>query len=237
VSADSGKPGSAGSVESLYPFLYADTGDVSAVLEEVRRSTVAKAEEIIALRATVCDRDGERLLACAGDMAMRFAAGGRLLAFGNGGSSSDAQQLVTLFLNPGSGARPLPAFALTSDSAVVTALCNDIGVEVMFSRQIAASCRRQDIAVGLSTSGNSGNLLRAFDEASRHGLLTVGIAGYDGGKMAELDTLDYLFVAPSASVHRIQEAQTTMYHALWELTLRQLQTGMVVLCAWVSPVR
>jgi D-sedoheptulose 7-phosphate isomerase len=168
---------------------------------------------------------------------MRFAAGGRLLAFGNGGSSSDAQQLVTLFLNPGSGARPLPAFALTSDSAVVTALCNDIGVEVMFSRQIAASCRRQDIAVGLSTSGNSGNLLRAFDEASRHGLLTVGIAGYDGGKMAELDTLDYLFVAPSASVHRIQEAQTTMYHALWELTLRQLQTGMVVLCAWVSPVR
>ena len=198
---------------------------------------MAKAEEIIALRATVCDRDGERLLACAGDMAMRFAAGGRLLAFGNGGSSSDAQQLVTLFLNPGSGARPLPAFALTSDSAVVTALCNDIGVEVMFSRQIAASCRRQDIAVGLSTSGNSGNLLRAFDEASRHGLLTVGIAGYDGGKMAELDTLDYLFVAPSASVHRIQEAQTTMYHALWELTLRQLQTGMVVLCAWVSPVR
>jgi D-sedoheptulose 7-phosphate isomerase len=224
-------------VESLYPFLYADTGDVGAVLEEVRRSTVAKAEEIIELRRVVCDRDGERLLACADDMAMRFAAGGRLLVFGNGGSSSDAQQLVTLFLNPGSGTRPLPAFALPSDSAVVTALCNDIGVEVMFSRQIAAFGRRQDIAVGLSTSGNSGNLLRAFDEASRRGLLTVGIAGYDGGKMAELGNLDYLFVAPSASVHRIQEAQTTMYHALWELTLRQLQTGMVILCAWVSPVR
>jgi D-sedoheptulose 7-phosphate isomerase len=207
-----------GSVESLYPFLYADTSDIGAVLEEVRRSTVAKAQEIIELRREVRDRDAGRLLECARDMAGRFAAGGRLFAFGNGGSSSDAQQLVTLFLNPGSGARPLPAYGLTSDSAVVTALCNDIGVEVVFSRQIAAFAHKLDIAVGLSTSGNSGNLLRAFDEASRRGLLTVGIAGYDGGKMAELDSLDYLFVAPSTSVHRIQEAQTTIYHALWELT-------------------
>jgi D-sedoheptulose 7-phosphate isomerase len=89
----------------------------------------------------------------------------------------------------------------------------------VFSRQIAAFGRRDDIAVGLSTSGNSANLLRAFDEAGRRGLLTVGIAGYDGGKMAELDTIDHLFVVPSASVHRIQEAQTTLYHALWELAL------------------
>jgi len=224
-----------GSVESLYPFLYADAGDIDAVLAEVRRSTVAKAEEIIELRRTVLDRDGQRLLACAGDMADRFARGGRLFAFGNGGSSSDAQQLVTLFLNPGPGARPLPAYGLTNDGAVLTALANDIGVEVVFARPIAAFAGKQDIAVGLSTSGNSANLLRAFDEASRRGLLTVGIAGYDGGKMAELASLDYLFVAPSTSVHRIQEAQTTMYHALWELTLEQLRTEVGTLCAWVSP--
>jgi D-sedoheptulose 7-phosphate isomerase len=117
---------------------------------------------------------------------------------------------------------------LTSDSAIVTALCNDIGVEVVFARQIAAFSRKQDIAVGLSTSGNSANLVRALEEASRRGLLTVGIAGYDGGKMAELEYLDYLFVAPSASVHRIQEAQTTMYHALCELTVTQ---EAVILCA------
>ena len=101
----------------------------------------------------------------------------------------------------------------------MTALCNDIGVEVIFARQIAALAQTQDIAVGLSTSGNSENLLRGLDEASSRGMLTVGIAGYDGGKMAELDSLDYLFVAPSSSVHRIQEAQTTIYHALWELTV------------------
>jgi D-sedoheptulose 7-phosphate isomerase len=203
--------------ESLYPFLYSGTTDLAAVLEEARRSTVAKAAEIMELRALISERDGARLAACARDMASRFSAGGRLLAFGNGGSATDAQQLTTCFLNPGGSARPLPALCLASDTSVLTALANDVGVEIMFARQIAAFGRRTDIAVGLSTSGNSANLIAAFGEASRRGLLTVGIAGYDGGKMAELDSLDYLFVAPSSSVHRIQEAQTTIYHVLWEL--------------------
>jgi D-sedoheptulose 7-phosphate isomerase len=216
-----GQPG-AGAMESLYPFLYSGTTDLAAVLEDVRRSTVAKAAEITELRRRVSERDCDRLLSCARDAAARFADGGRLLAFGNGGSATDAQQLATLFLNPGGDARPLPAISLANDTSVVTALCNDIGVEVVFSRQIAAFGRRSDIAVGLSTSGNSENLLRAFDEASRRGLLTVGIAGYEGGQMAELDSIDYLFVAPSSSVHRIQEAQTTIYHVLWELTQRVL---------------
>jgi D-sedoheptulose 7-phosphate isomerase len=211
-----------GSVESLYPFLYSDTSDLPAVLEEVRRSTVAKAGEITELRRVISARDGGRLMACAADAAARFAAGGRLLAFGNGGSATDAQQLATLFLNPGGTARPLPALGLANDTSVVTALCNDIGVDVIFARQVAAFGRAGDIAVGLSTSGNSDNLLRAFDEASRRGLLTIGLAGYGGGKMAELDSIDYLFVAPSSSVHRIQEAQTTVYHVLWELTLAAL---------------
>ena len=101
---------------------------------------------------------------------------------------------------------------------MLTALANDVGVEVMFARQLGAFGTKHDIAVGLSTSGNSANLVRAFDEAARRGMLTIGLAGYDGGKMAELDSIDYLFVAPSSSVHRIQEAQTTTYHVLWELT-------------------
>lgn len=211
-----------GAMESLYPFLYSGTADLSAVLEQVRASTVAKVREIGELRRVVCERDGARLAEAARQAAARFGAGGRLFAFGNGGSATDAQQLATLFLHPGGDARPLPAFGLASDTSVLTALCNDIGVEVIFARQLAAFGGRNDIAVGLSTSGNSGNLLRAFDEASRRGMLTIGLAGYDGGKMAELDSIDYLFVAPSASVHRIQEAQTTIYHVLWELTQEEV---------------
>jgi D-sedoheptulose 7-phosphate isomerase len=212
--------------ESLYPFLYSDTSDLSAVLTQVRDSTVAKVQEIEELRRTVAARDGARLAECARATAARFGAGGRLFAFGNGGSATDAQQLATLFLNPGPiegrDAPPLPAFGLANDTSVVTALCNDIGVEVVFARQLAAFGGRNDIAVGLSTSGNSGNMLRAFDEASRRGMLTIGLAGYDGGKMAELDSIDYLFVVPSSSVHRIQEAQTTIYQVLWELTVEEM---------------
>jgi D-sedoheptulose 7-phosphate isomerase len=228
MSGPSGQTGpSAGAVESLYPFLYAGQADLPSVLEQARQSTVAKADEILQLRRAVSARHGAALKSCARDVAARFAAGGRLLAFGNGGSATDAQQIATLFLNPGGDARPLPAFGLASDTSVVTALCNDIGVDVVFARQIAAFGTKADIAVGLSTSGNSENLLRAFDEAGRRGLLTIGIAGYQGGQMAELDSIDYLFVAPSASVHRIQEAQTTLYHVLWELTLAVLATEQV----------
>jgi D-sedoheptulose 7-phosphate isomerase len=213
-------------MESLYPFLYSDTSDLSAVLDQVRASTVAKVAEIGELRRAVADRDGARIAECAREAAARFGAGGRLFAFGNGGSATDAQQLATLFLNPGPidgrAAPPLPALGLANDTSVVTALCNDVGVEVVFARQLAAFGGRNDIAVGLSTSGNSANLVRAFDEASRRGMLTIGLAGYDGGAMAELDSIDYLFVVPSSSVHRIQEAQTTIYQVLWELTAEEV---------------
>ena len=204
--------------ESLYPFLYSGVTDVDAVLAQVSRSTADKTEEIIRLRADVLELYREQLLECADAMAQRFAAGGRLFTFGNGGSSTDAQDVAALFLNPGGQDRPLPALALTTDVAVMTALSNDIGFEVVFARQLGAFGRAGDIALGLSTSGNSANLIRAFEEAMRRGMLTIGLAGHTGGQMAELDGLDHLFTVPSSSVHRIQEAQTTIYHVLWELT-------------------
>src|SRR5580692_3584987 len=132
-------------MELLYPFLYSDTSDLPAVLEQVRASTVAKTEEITELRRVIARTDGARMAQCAREMAARFAAGGRLFAFGNGGSATDAAQLAHLFLDPGflypggaGGARPLPAFGLASDPSVVTALCNDIGAEVVFARQLGA---------------------------------------------------------------------------------------------------
>lgn len=205
-------------MRALYPFLYSggEEANLPAVIAEVRRSTAEKAIEIVGLRDRVVAELGADLVRCAVEMATLFSAGGRLMAFGNGGSSTDAQEVATTFLDPPYG-RPLPAQSLAADTAIVTALSNDIGFEVVFSRQIGASGRRGDIAVGLSTSGGSANVLAAFEEAARTGMLTIGVAGYSGGKMSELDILDYLFVVPSSSVHRIQEAQTTIYHALWEL--------------------
>jgi len=214
---------------ALYPFLYADSGSsVDAVLAEVRRSTVEKANEIVALRERVVADYADQLTDCATALAGAFQAGGRLFTFGNGGSSTDAQSVANLFLDPPTG-RPLPAFSLTADIAVVTALANDVGFEVVFARQLGASARAGDIAMGFSTSGGSVNVLRAFDEASRRGLTTVGLAGYQGGSMTEADTIDYLFVIPSASVHRIQEAQTTVYHVLWELVQSALRSDMASL--------
>jgi D-sedoheptulose 7-phosphate isomerase len=215
-------------VESLYPFLYdaepeqADRADaLEAVLAEVASSTKDKVGEINRVREAVASADAPRLVRCAADMADRFASGGRLFSFGNGGSSTDARAVAARFLEPGPGARPLPAIALTDDVATLTALANDVSFDVVFARPLAAAGCAADIAVGLSTSGGSRNVLRGFTEAHRLGMLTVGLAGYRGGAMAEAagrGEIDYLFVMPSDSVHRIQEAQTTTYHVLWELT-------------------
>ncbi|MDQ1374212.1 MAG: D-sedoheptulose 7-phosphate isomerase [Actinomycetota bacterium] len=208
-------------VEALYPFLYATEGDLDSVLRQVAQSTIEKVAEVEALRASVVAHDGARMEACAAAMAASFKAGGRLLAFGNGGSSTDAHDIVNLFLAPHEG-RPLPALALTADVAVVTALANDVGFDVVFARQVAAWGRPGDMAFAVSTSGGSENVVRGLDEAKQRGLLTVGLAGYDGGRMAEAGTVDFLFVVPSSSVHRIQEAQTTVYHLLWALTQQVL---------------
>jgi D-sedoheptulose 7-phosphate isomerase len=206
--------------ESLYPFLHGRTTDAAELLTDVARSTREKVDEIGRLREAVLASDGAALAACAADMAERFGRGGRLYAFGNGGSSTDALAVATLHVTPGPGARPLPAVSLPADVATLTALANDVSFEVVFARPIAAAGRPTDIAMGLSTSGGSANVLRGLEAAHRAGLLTVGLAGYSGGAMAEAaerGEIDHLFVMPSTSIHRVQEAQTTVYQVLWEL--------------------
>lgn len=215
----------ASGVESLYPFLYAGSDDpvesLQRVTAQVRASSAVKAAEIAIIRAALAEQ-AEVLAAAAAAMAERFATGGRLLVFGNGGSSTDASSVAAAFLHPGPGWRPLPVLALTHDVAVLTALSNDVGFEVVFARQVAAWGRAGDMAFGLSTSGGSANVLAGLAEARRRGLLTLGFAGYDGGRMAAAGTIDHLLVVPSASVHRIQEAQSTAYHLLWQLTQHAL---------------
>ncbi|MGQ0572816.1 MAG: D-sedoheptulose-7-phosphate isomerase [Pseudonocardia sp.] len=218
-------------LESLYPFLHAGRTDLPSLLADVARSTAEKVAEIERLRATVIDAEDEALAACAAAMAARFDRGGRLLAFGNGGSATDAAAVAALCVDPGPGWRALPALALATDVATLTALANDVGFELVFARPLAAAGRPDDIALGLSTSGGSANVLRGLAAAHERGMLTVGLAGYAGGAMAEAaaqGVLEHLFVMPSASVHRIQEAQTTTYHVLWELVQGELVQGELV---------
>jgi D-sedoheptulose 7-phosphate isomerase len=143
-----------------------------------------------------------------------LAAGGTLYTFGNGGSSTDAAAVAGCFSAAG-----LAAVCLVGDQAAGTALANDIGFESAAARHLAALGRPGDVFLGLSTSGSSENLLRAFDVARDRGMTTVGFAGHDGGLMATAGTVDHLFVVPSPSVHRIQEAQTTLYQVLADLTV------------------
>lgn len=206
----------------LYPFIEGDERDEGALLTDLARSAAAKSEESRALRAATRQRCAMDLAAIAAAVAERARRGGRILAFGNGGSATDAAGVAALFAFPPVGV-PVPARSLVAGEAVLTALANDIGFDVVFSRQLIAMSGPDDVAVGLSTSGNSVNVIRAFGEAKRRGLLTVGLAGYDGGQMAACPDLDHCLVVESDSVHRIQEAQSALLFDLW--TRVQLHLG------------
>jgi D-sedoheptulose 7-phosphate isomerase len=198
----------------LYPMLAEQATDLNALLADLARSAAAKGSESAGLRTgTVRDRSGE-LDRAADAVAEAFRRGGRLFSFGNGGSATDAAGLAALFSSPVHG-RALPARSLAADTAVLTALANDIGVEVIFARQLAAHAREGDIAVGLSTSGGSANVIRALAEGRRRGVLTVGLAGYGGGAMGTSPDLQHCLVVEAQSVHRTQEAQSALAYELW----------------------
>ena len=190
----------------LYPFLTDGETDLESVLADVRASTVQKARDVIELRRAI---DLDAVSACANAIRARLARGGRLITFGNGGSSTDAQDAAADCLELG-----WPAAALTNDSATVTAIGNDVGFENVFARQLIPLARADDVALAISTSGSSPNVIAALDEARRRRMLTCAITGYDGGRLAALEWLDHLFVVRSDYVPRIQEAQATIYHLL-----------------------
>lgn len=205
----------------LYPFIEAEERDGSALVADLTHSARSKMDESRALRAATLERCREALETAAAAMASCFAHGARVLAFGNGGSATDAAGTVDLFRRPPYG-RPLPALSLVEDQAVLTALANDVGFDLVFSRQIIAHGQAGDIAVGFSTSGDSVNLLRAFEEASRRGLVTVGLCGYEGAAMAVSDAVHHCLVVRSESVHRIQETQDALMLELWSAVQRHL---------------
>lgn len=209
-------PGSAhdtGRSSFLYPFLAEAESDLPKVLDDVRGSVLKKSSDVRSMRRA--SLAAEDLAATARLMAERIASGGKVLTFGNGGSATDAQDFAADLVAPPPGMIPVTAISLTNDVAVVTAVGNDVGFENVFSRQVIAYGNRNDMAVAISTSGGSRNALAGIEEARRRGLLTVGLAGYGGGRMAEL--CDRSHVIEADYIPRIQEAQASQYHVLRRL--------------------
>ena len=192
----------------LYPFLGGSGTDADAVLADVAASTLRKGADTIALRAAI---DLDALARCGRDLRAAVHAGGRLLAFGNGGSATDAQDAACDALEAG-----WPALALVNDASTITALGNDVGFENAFARQIIPLGRAGDIALAFSTSGSSPSIIAALEEAHRRGMVTCALTGYAGGRLAELAWLDHLISVPGDYVPRLQEAHATMWHLLLE---------------------
>ena len=157
------------------------------------------------------------IVAAAAALRTAFDGGNTLLAFGNGGSATDAMDVVADFRHPPRGWPRRRALDLTEDSAILTALANDIGPDALFARQVIAHARTGDVALALSTSGSSPNIVRALREAARRGVTTIALVGYDGGRIAAEQLADHVIVTPSDHIPRIQEAQATVCHLLREL--------------------
>ena len=202
------------STDFLYPFIESGERDAGPLLRDLAESARAKAATSADLRAETLERAAPDLDAAAQALAARLTAGARVFTFGNGGSATDAAAVARLFAQPPWG-RAVPARTLAEDPAILTALGNDVGFELVFARQLIAYATAGDVAVGLSTSGNSRNVLVALAEARRRHMLTVGLAGYDGGEMVQSGDIDHCLVVGADSVHRIQETQAAVAFALW----------------------
>jgi D-sedoheptulose 7-phosphate isomerase len=189
---------------------------------DLRAAVLRKASESARLKEAFFEAEADRIVTCAAALSAAFQAGGRLYVMGNGGSAADAAHVAVEFMHPVLEKRAaLPAVALGADTALLTAIGNDRDFALVFASQLRALGRKGDIALGISTSGQSASVNRGLAAARELGMLTVGFAGRDGGRMVAL--CDHAFVVPSYSIHRIQEVQETLMHVLWDVL--HLQRG------------
>ena len=213
--------------QAFYPFLHEDTKNPPDIMAELRFSLMEKAREGVEVKTKFFEENTEQILTLSHQLARSFHRGGKLLVCGNGGSATDAQHIAVEFMHPITvGRKALPAICLNNDMAMVTAVANDVSFADVFTRQIIALGREGDCLIGLSTSGNSENLIHAFATARKMNLMTVGFAGGDGGKMAEAHEggeLDFCLTVPTSSIHRIQESHVALYHILWDMVHSFLQ--------------
>jgi D-sedoheptulose 7-phosphate isomerase len=203
-----------GASSFLYPFLGREEQALESVVEEVQGSMLQKMEEVNGMRAAVAASEVGAISEIAAVISERLELGGKLIVFGNGGSATDANDLVADCVAPPPGFETVPAVSLAAEPANITAIANDVGVEAIFLRQLIAHARPEDAAVGISTSGGSPNILAALAEARKRGLVTVGIVGYDGGRIVGERLADHAVVVRSDYIPRIQEVQASVYHVL-----------------------
>jgi D-sedoheptulose 7-phosphate isomerase len=203
-------------LKALYPFLHGVEQDPAKVDAALLHSVAEKARDSRETNERFFAEQAPVLVAAARAIAGVYRNGGRLFSMGNGGSSCDASHVAVEFVHPITAGRPaLAAINLVADLAMISAVGNDVGFEHVFVRQILAQGRRGDGLIGISTSGNSQNLIAAFATAKEMGIVTIGLAGGDGGRMREV--VDHSLVVPTTSIHRIQESHVAAYHILWDL--------------------
>jgi D-sedoheptulose 7-phosphate isomerase len=203
-----------GNSSFLYPFLGKRQQPLEQVVREVQGSMLQKMQEVNRLRTAAAESEARAISEIAAAVSERLERGGKLITFGNGGSATDANDLVSDCVDPPPGWGTVPAVSLSAEPANITAIANDIGSEAIFARQLIAHARPEDVAVGISTSGGSANILATLAEARKRGLLTVGIVGYDGGRIVAERLADHAVVVRSDYIPRIQEVQASIYHVL-----------------------
>ena len=204
-------------LEALYPFLHGKKHDPEAMNKALVESVRQKAAYHRDVIDDFFSQHGQAVVDTAAAIAEVYRADGRLYTMGNGGSSCDAAHVAVEFLHPVTAGRPaLTAIDLTCDVTMMTAIGNDVGFDHIFVRQVIAQARRGDGLIGISTSGNSDNLIRAFVRAKEMGVTTIGLAGMSGGEMAKIG-LDHCLIVETDSIHRIQECHVAIYHILWDL--------------------
>jgi D-sedoheptulose 7-phosphate isomerase len=205
-----------GAAGFLYPFLGRQKQDTADIVAGVAASIRVKAEDDAALRTRAAREESDQIGRAAVAIDERLRRGGKLMLFGNGGSATDANDWSIDCVLPPAGYRPIPAISLSMESATLTAVANDVGLENSFLRQLVAHAGPDDAAIAISTSGGSRNVIAALEEARRRGLLTIALLGSDGGEIVRRALADLPIVVRSDYIPRIQEVQASIYHVMRE---------------------
>jgi D-sedoheptulose 7-phosphate isomerase len=208
----------------LYPFLGREKQQTLDVVAEVGASIQMKVHDDALLRAQVAKEESEKIGNAAMAIRERIERGGKLILFGNGGSATDANDWAIDCVMPPGGYEPIPAISLSMEPANLSAIANDVGTELIFQRQLIAQARPNDVAIGISTSGGSKNIVMALEEARKRNLLTVVLLGYDGGEVVRRRLADFPLIVRSDYIPRIQEVQASIYHLIRE-ALEDLHNG------------